>query len=166
MTDALILFSHGSVLCGSGEALDAHAGRLRRTKKFSMVEVGYMNYSTPAFPEAVAKCHAEGAKRIIIAPFFLVPGHFVTNSLPEHLATVKEDFPDLEFVVAEALGFDPLLADAVIESAQNPLGPNQWRDDLTAAARGCRANPECPLYGTPECPRVPNPERFIEESVE
>jgi sirohydrochlorin ferrochelatase len=164
MTDALILFSHGSLLCGAGEALDAHAARLRL--EWPQVEVGYMNYSEPTFAEAVAKCEAQGATRIVVAPFFLVPGYFVTKSLPEHLAKAQADFPNLQFVVAEAIGFDERLADALIEAAAEPLGPGEWRDDLAAAARGCRARPDCPMYGTPNCPRVPAPGTPAQPSVE
>ncbi|MBV9849976.1 MAG: CbiX/SirB N-terminal domain-containing protein, partial [Armatimonadetes bacterium] len=140
--DALILFSHGSLLCGAGEALDAHAARLRAGGRWPVVEVGYMNYSEPTFDEAIARCQAAGATRIIVLPFFLVPGYFVTQSLPEHIARAHVGYPDVTFLVAEAIGFDPRLADAVIDAARHQLGPDQWRDDLTAAARGCRARPD------------------------
>ena len=164
--DALILFSHGSLLCGAGEALDAHAARLRALGRWPLVEVGYMNYSEPTFAESVAKCEAAGATQITVLPFFLVPGYFVTKSLPEHLAQAQADYPGLTFTVADALGYDARLADAVIDAAQTPLGPGAWRDDLTAAARGCRARPDCPLYATPNCPRVPAPETPARPAVE
>ena len=164
--DALILFSHGSVLCGAGEALDAHAERLRGTGDWPIVQVGYMNYSEPTFAQAVAACTAEGATRIVVLPFFLVPGFFVTKTLPDQLQAVQAEYPDLEFVVADALGYDPGLADALIASALDPLGPDQWRDDLQAAARGCRARPDCPLYATPNCPRVPAPDTPARPFVE
>ena len=156
--DALILFSHGSLLCGAGEALDAHAARLRAGGEWPLVEVGYLNYSEPTFAEAVARCRAAGATRLVVQPFFLVPGYFVTKSLPEQIAQAQADDPALRFTVTEAIGFDPRLADALIDAAQHPLGPGEWRDDLMAAARGCRARPDCPLYGTPDCPRVPAPD--------
>ncbi len=153
--NVLILFSHGSVLCGAGEALDAHAARLRAQSLYDLVEVGYMNYSEPTFAQTVAVCAAAGATRIVVLPFFLVPGYFVTKTLPEHIAATQADYPNIEFVVADALGFDQRLADALIEAAQESSGSSNWRDDLAAAARGCRARPDCPLYGTPDCPRVP-----------
>ena len=155
--DALILFSHGSLLCGAGEALDAHAERLRQPGGWPRVSVGYMNYSEPTFADAVADCAAQGATRIVVLPFFLVPGYFVTQTLPKQLAAVQADYPKLAFVVADALGYDTGLADALLASAQAPLGPDEWRDDLTAAARNCRARSDCPLYATPNCPRVPAP---------
>ncbi len=164
--DALILFSHGSLLCGAGEALDTHAGRLRASDRWPIVAVGYMNYSEPTFAEAVADCVAQGATKIVVLPFFLVPGYFVTKTLPDQLNAVKADYPQLEFVVADAIGYDTGLADALIASALNPLGPDHWRDDLTAAARGCRARPDCPLYATPNCPRVPAPDTPVRPYVE
>lgn len=154
--NALILFSHGSLLCGSGEALEGHAARLRASGDWDCVETGYLNYSEPPFAEAVARCHAAGATRIVVQPYFLIPGYFVSKSLPECLEAVRLDYPGLEFVIADPLGFDSRLADALIEAAQDPLGPEHWRDDLTRAAQSCRANPDCPLYGTPDCPRTAN----------
>jgi sirohydrochlorin ferrochelatase len=153
----LILFSHGSLLCGSGVALNGHAQRLRETKQWDMVEVGYLNYSVPTFAEAVAKCDAAGVRDIRVLPFFLVPGYFVSKSLPDCVASMQAAYPHLLFTVADAIGFDERLADALIASALAPAGPGAWRDDLTTAARNCRANEQCPLYGTPSCPRAPEP---------
>jgi len=164
--EALVLFSHGSLLCGAGEALDAHAARLRARGEFPLVEVGYMNYSEPTFAQAVAKCRAAGATHIRVLPFFLVPGYFVTTTLPKHIKQARLDFPDITFTVADALGTDERLADALLDSARAPLPLGEWRGDLASAARGCRARPDCPLYATPNCPRVPAPNTPARPSVE
>ena len=164
--DSLILFSHGSLLCGAGKALDAHAERLRQSGAWGWVAIGYMNYSEPTFAQTVAECAAQGATRIVVVPFFLIPGYFVTKTLPEHLERARAANPNIEFTVAEALGFDTGLAEALIASASEPLGPGQWRDDLAAAARGCRARSDCPLYETPNCPRVPGPDTPVRPFVE
>jgi len=161
--DAVILFSHGSVLCGSGEALNQHAARLRAQGVAPVVEVGYLNYSEPPFAQAVAACAARGATRILVAPYFLVPGKFVKVDLPEAVQAARAQFPQIEFVIAEAIGFDDALADALIASARDARGPEHWRDDLLRAARSCRANPQCPLFGTPNCPRQPAP--LVAEAV-
>src|SRR5687768_11321086 len=79
--DGLILFSHGSVLCGAGNALEAHVARLREGREWAAVEIGYLNYSRPTFQEAVQRLAAAGIRRISIVPYFLVPGYFVTTSL-------------------------------------------------------------------------------------
>lgn len=148
----MILFSHGSLLCGSGEALQAHAQRLKARGVAPIVEVGYLNYSEPPFDQAVETCLRQGATRLIITPYFLVPGKFVRVDLPEAVAKAQTAHPDITFVSAEAIGFDTLLAEALIESAQNALPPEYWREDLRRAPHYCRVNPDCPLYDSTECP--------------
>ena len=151
--DATVLFSHGSLLCGAGEALRAHAERLRTQDLTPLVAVGYLNYSDPPFLDAVAECVAAGATRILVTPYFLVPGYFVKVDLPKAVAEARERFPSVEFVVAQAIGFDERLADALIESANAAVGPEGWREDLKRAALFCRPSPTCPLFGTVNCPK-------------
>lgn len=152
--DALILFSHGSLLCGAGDALKSHAEGLREHGEFSPVEIGYLNYSEPPFADAVDKCVAAGAKRIVVTPYFLVSGYFITKSLPEKIAEAQAKHPEITFTVAEAFNYDETLADAVWEAALTAHEPDEWREPLRRAAAACRPSPECPLYGTPACPKA------------
>ena len=148
LMDAVILFSHGSLLCGAGESLDAHAERLRAFGIAPSVEVGYLNYSEPLFGDTVARCAAAGATRFIVAPYFLVPGYFVKVDLPRAVEAVQRDHPDLEFIICPPLGYDESLADALIESAAMARDAEYWREDLNRAVASCRHNPRCPLYGS------------------
>lgn len=150
---AIVLFSHGSLLCGSGEALNAHAARLRERGLAPIVEVGYLNYSDPPFAQTVDQVVAQGATEILVMPYFLVPGKFIKVDLPAALESAQTAHPGIRFTTAEPLGFDPRLADALLESAAAAEGPGSWRADLVRAPHFCRANPECPLFSTAECPR-------------
>lgn len=152
---ALILFSHGSLLCGSGEALEAHAARLRARNEFDIVVIGYLNYSEPRFSEAVASVAAQGISEIVVVPYFLVPGFFITKSLPEAVDLAQARFPDVSFTIVPPLGDDARLVDALLDAAQNARPREHWRDPLKRAALACRPDPACPLYGTPACPKVP-----------
>jgi sirohydrochlorin cobaltochelatase len=158
---ALILFSHGSVLCGAGEALDAHAERLRASGVWDRVEVGYLNYSEPRFLDTVAKVAAAGATRVVVVPYFLVAGYFVQVDLPRCLDAARAAHPGIEFVAADALRHDPGLADALLDAALHARPPERWREPLQRAAASCLARPECPLYATPACPRVPAREEAV-----
>jgi len=152
---ALILFSHGSLLCGAGEAVEAHAVRLRATGKYDLVEVGYLNYSDPLFPETVDTVVAQGATHILISPYFLISGYFVSSSLPKELEKVQPRYPQVTFTIAEALNSDEALVDALFEAATNAKPASEWRDPLRRASLRCRPSADCPLYGTPACPKVP-----------
>lgn len=158
--DAVILFSHGSLLCGAGEALKVQAERLRERGLAPVVEVGYLNYSEPSFADTVESVVRQGATRILVTPYFLIPGKFVKVDLPRAVAAAQATHPDVTFVVADAIGFDPRLADALIDSARQSFGPARWREDLARATRHCRPNVNCPLYDTPLCPLHPGAKEF------
>lgn len=157
------MFSHGSLLCGAGEALEAHAGRLRARGDYPIIEIGYLNYSEPSFLEAVNRAVLRGATRAVVAPYFLVPGYFVSTSLPKEIEKAQAAHPTLAFTVGAALGRDDALADALLDAAQTARPPSAWRDPLLRAAASCRPSPDCPLYGTPACPKVPHPPQPTEE---
>jgi sirohydrochlorin cobaltochelatase len=133
--DAVVLFSHGSVLTGAGEALERHAERIRRRAVAPIVEHAYLNYTEPDLPTTVARCVAAGAGRIVVTPYFLAAGKFVTADVPAAVAAAAERFPAIRFIVAEAIGYDPALADAILESALNP----GWEQDRAAGAAGREA---------------------------
>ena len=89
MSDAIILFSHGSVLCGAGQNLLELARYMRERGNAPTVEPGYLNYSEPRFEETFRQCVAQGATRITIVPYFLVAGKFVKDDLPQQIAAMQ-----------------------------------------------------------------------------
>ncbi len=153
--DAIILFSHGSVLCGAGETLFALARRMEARGDAPIVEVGFLNYSQPTFAQAFEKCVERGATRILVAPYFLVAGYFVKVSLPPVIEPMRAKHPDVEVVVAQAMKTHALLADAILSCAGRAFEPAKWRDLWDQAPLFCRPHPQCPLYDTAKCPIHP-----------
>ena len=149
---AILLFSHGSVLCGGGKNLFDLAQRMEKRGDASIVEVGFLNYSEPTFEDAFARVVERGATHITIAPYFLIAGYFVKVSLPPKIAAMREKFPEIEVEVAQALRAHPLLAQGILACATRAQKPEKWRDLLDEAPQFCRDNPQCPLHGTPQCP--------------
>ncbi|MBX7247204.1 MAG: CbiX/SirB N-terminal domain-containing protein [Candidatus Sumerlaeaceae bacterium] len=149
---ALILFSHGSLLCGAGETLREHAERLRATEEYLAVEYGYLNYSLPSFEEAAERCAAAGAVQIVVVPYFLVSGKFVREDLPPRIEAARREHPQIEFILAEPLGFHEEMTAAVLEMAAMARPPEHWRHDMLAAPDFCAHRPDCPLFGSPICP--------------
>jgi sirohydrochlorin cobaltochelatase len=150
--DAILLFSHGSLLCGAGETLRQLAERMRERGDAPIVERGYLNYSQPLFADAFASCMEQGATRITIVPYFLVAGKFVKVDLPREIDAVRTRYPEVEVQVAEAMRFHTSLAEAIIACADRAQPPAAWRDILNTAPQFCQTNPNCPLYGTEKCP--------------
>jgi len=149
---AMLLFSHGSLLCGSGEALEAHACRLRERGIAERVEIGYLNYSEPVFGETVDQLVADGVDTVVVVPYFLAPGYFVTHSLPEALEPVRVRHPGVDFRIAPVLGEDPRWDDIVVETARTARTHEHWDEPLGRAGSHCRNRSDCPLYGSGACP--------------
>jgi sirohydrochlorin ferrochelatase len=152
MSDAIILFSHGSVLCGAGQNLLDLARQMQARGDAAMVDVGYLNYSEPPFPDTFRRCVERGATHITVVPYFLVAGKFVKEDLPQFIDSARREFPHVEVRVADAIRFHPRLADALLACAERAQPPAAWRDTKAQVAAFCRANPRCPLYGTDDCP--------------
>ncbi len=158
MSNAIILFSHGSVLCGAGQNLFELAERMRERGDAPIVEVGFLNYSQPRFADTFRHCVEQGATSITVVPYFLVAGKFVKEDLPKCIDVAKAEFPHVDVRVSDALRFHPLLADALMACAERAETPSFWRDTKAQVAAYCRANPRCPLYGTEDCPATRNVE--------
>ena len=153
--DAIILFSHGSTLCGAGETLHALARQMEARGDAPIVRVGFLNFSSPRFGAAFDDCVQAGATRIVVVPYFLVAGYFVKVELPKVLDPAREKHPRIEVLVAEAMRDHATLEDAVLSCAERAAPPARWRDLLSTAPNFCRASEACPLFETPRCPRGP-----------
>ena len=94
---------------------------------------------------------------MVVVPYFLVPGKFVRVDLPAQIASARERWPDMEFVIAPPIGFDEALADALLDLAAEARNSERWREDIERATGYCEADPRCPLHGSPRCSRVPSP---------
>lgn len=153
---AILLFSHGSVLCGAGENLKALAKQMQTRGDADLVEVGFLNYSEPSFEEAFRSCVQQGATKITIAPYFLVEGKFVKVDLPPQIEAMRAQFPAVKVRVAQAMRFHTTLAQAIENCANRAQSPAQWRDNWKTAPQFCRNNPQCPHNGTERCPATAN----------
>jgi len=148
---AIILFSHGSLLCGAGETLAATARTMQQRGDAEMVEPGYLNYSEPLFQDTFDRCVAAGAESITVVPYFLAAGYFARVALPREVEQSKLRHPQVEVRLADAMRFHPSLATALLDCAERAAPPAQWRNLLDNAPQFCRENPECPLYGGIHC---------------
>lgn len=148
---AIILFSHGSVLCGAEQNLLAIAAAMRAAPDSPIVEVSFLNYTEPSFRAAVDRCIEQGATRIVVAPYFLIAGKFVVEDLADCIAAEQSRHPVIDFRTAAVIGFDPLLAGAIVASAENARPEAEWDEPIASAGAFCRESSRCPLYGSAPC---------------
>ncbi|HVR44183.1 MAG TPA: CbiX/SirB N-terminal domain-containing protein [Thermoanaerobaculia bacterium] len=152
---AILLFGHGSVLCGAERNLLDLARAMEADGAAAIVEAAFLSYTPPDLETALARCVEREAATVAIVPWFLVAGKFVVEELPGRIGSVLSKFPEIEIVVAEPIRAHPGLADAILACAERVRRPAEWRAlAAVEAAASCRNDPRCPLYGSPQCPRA------------
>jgi len=79
------------------------------------VKVAYLQFAEPEIADTIKKCVEEGAKKIIIHPYFLSSGMHVTKDIPEIIKEAERQYPDREFIYTEPLGIHEKLVQVVVE---------------------------------------------------
>lgn len=122
MKTAMLVMVHGSPRPVANNDMFAVVDVVRQSGRYPIVEVGFMEVNQPAIPEAIARCVEQGAERVIGVPYFLHTGNHVTDDLPTLLEQAQADYPQVEFLMGDYLGHDPILADVIAERAAEVRG--------------------------------------------
>jgi sirohydrochlorin ferrochelatase len=107
----LLVLAHGTPTAGANEPIERIASSLEET--FAEVAVGYMETNTPTILEAADDLVARGVERIVALPYFLHLGRHVTEDLPRQIGHLRKRHLGTTYLIAEYLGFDPLLAEVI-----------------------------------------------------
>ncbi|MBI4848319.1 MAG: precorrin-8X methylmutase [Nitrospirae bacterium] len=86
------------------------------------VRAAYLQFAQPDIMEAIKGCVKDGARKIIIHPYFLSSGMHVTTDIPAIIKEAGETFPGVELVYTEPLGIHGKLAQIVLERIQAASG--------------------------------------------
>jgi sirohydrochlorin ferrochelatase len=78
------------------------------------VRAAHMELARPSLPEAIAACVAEGAREIVVHPYFLAPGRHATRDIPALAREAETQHPGIVVRVTEPLGLHPGLEEAVL----------------------------------------------------
>jgi len=89
------------------------------------VKVAYLQFAEPGIRETIQESVRQGAKKVILHPFFLSAGMHVTKDIPEMIGEARAAYPDVTFIYTEPLGIHEKLAHIALEriSAADDLAP-------------------------------------------
>ncbi len=128
MKERILLLGHGSPKQDANR-LDQVAAILHRMMhpgcSGDCVRVAYMEFAEPKIPEAIRKAVGDGAKKVIVHPFFLSSGQHVTKDIPDMIEEARVAYRGVQFIYTEPLGIHEKLAHIALEriSAADPLAP-------------------------------------------
>jgi sirohydrochlorin ferrochelatase len=110
---AIILLGHGSRVPQAGKHMERVAEGLKHRYGYTIVEICYMSRIGPHFPEIFLKCVQQGAKEVVVIPYFLHDGLHLVLDIPEMMQEEAANHPDVRVVLGKNLGFDDILIDLV-----------------------------------------------------
>jgi sirohydrochlorin ferrochelatase len=119
---AVILVDHGSTRQESNSLL-LEVAAAYRDRVGGIVEPAHMELAEPTIGAAFARCVAQGAKKIVVVPYFLGPGKHWTEDIPRLAAGAAAHHPDVEHAVAAPLGLHPLMLEIIDARMTDALYP-------------------------------------------
>jgi sirohydrochlorin ferrochelatase len=118
---AVLLIAHGSRRPEANEDLVRLREALRERCPWPIVEIAYLELAEPTIDQAAARCIAQGARRVLILPYFLSPGAHAIDDLEAHRRTLAQTHASTEFILCPPLGLHPLMLDIVLARLEEGL---------------------------------------------
>lgn len=125
---AVLIVAHGSRRAQAGDVLEAMAAQVRQRLGATRVDVAFLENGAPHVAAAIENCFSAGVRRLVVIPFFLLPGVHVTVDLPREIAAARQAFPSLQIVQADFLGAQPALGGVLCELFWDCVKTARWFD--------------------------------------
>ncbi|TWT66327.1 Sirohydrochlorin cobaltochelatase [Posidoniimonas polymericola] len=118
----VIIVDHGSRRPESNDLLLEVVASFSGQTGVELVEPAHMELAEPSIADAFARLVARGAKRVIVAPFFLAPGRHWNEDIPELTRAAAAQQGGTPFAIAEPMGQHPAMAEVLASRIAGVLG--------------------------------------------
>ncbi len=121
----IILVDHGSTFDEANRMLLEVVRTFREATGTGIVEPAHMELAEPSIAQAFARCVEQGAKHVVVHPYFLSPGRHSTADIPRLAAEAAADHPGVAVTITEPLGVDSRISDVILLRIQEALTPKE-----------------------------------------
>lgn len=118
---AVLLIAHGSRNAAANQDLFDLAARLAEEGAHPIIEASFLELAEPDILEGGRRCVEQGARRVLMAPYFLSMGVHLVRDLADAREELARTHPNVAFELGRPLGPDPLL-DELVRSRIRELG--------------------------------------------
>ncbi|MDO8735814.1 MAG: precorrin-8X methylmutase [Thermoleophilia bacterium] len=117
----VVVLGHGSRAPEALEVLNWVAERLTERLRMPVLAAS-LQFNKPSLEESCRELAATGASRVVVAPYFLFVGNHMQKDIPEVMDRLRQELPETEFILAEALGADDLMVEVLAQRALAKIG--------------------------------------------
>jgi precorrin-8X/cobalt-precorrin-8 methylmutase len=122
---AVLLLGHGSPVREANRVLRDVARSIQASGGYASVQPAFLQFEEPDFHAALDLIAREGAREVIITPYFLYRGSHITNDVPRLIEEAKKRHPGINLTLAPTLGFHTKLVDVAIERIEEAEGGDE-----------------------------------------
>ncbi len=122
---AFLVIAHGSRRAEANRELDQVCSQLRERKSIPIVQPAFLELTGPTIAEGGQRCVQQGAKEVLMLPYFLSPGIHVREDLIDHRDRLSKEFPGVKFYLTDPLGGHPMLIDILLQRVDECLKQKQ-----------------------------------------
>ncbi|MFP6573780.1 MAG: CbiX/SirB N-terminal domain-containing protein [Pirellulaceae bacterium] len=101
---AIIIVDHGSRLEVSNQSLLSVVEMFQADSSYEIVEPAHMEIAEPTIAMALDRCVEQGARFVVVHPYFLASGKHWQHDIPRLVAEAADQHPGIGYVVSEPLG--------------------------------------------------------------
>ncbi len=119
----LVVFAHGSSVADANEAVRRVARETAKRCGFSLWEPAFLEQAEPNLIAAVGLLADRGARKIVVAPYFLTMGIHLQRDLPLIVEQASRLHPSVEIACSPPLDGHPALVEILAARVDEVLAP-------------------------------------------
>jgi sirohydrochlorin ferrochelatase len=118
---AVLLAAHGSRVTESNEEIEALAGRLAAALGPGwLVSHAFLELARPSIPDAIDVLVHDGARHVVLVPYFLSAGRHVSTDIPAIVAAARKRHPGVEIETTGHFGAQETLPKLLAAMVSTP----------------------------------------------
>lgn len=96
---------------------------LRRRDPSTSFQTAFLEFQSPNIPEGIDLAIQQGAKEVIVVPYFVQTGKHVVEDIPHLIRQAQTKYPKTVISLSNHIGFDPrmvsVIEDRIKEARKN-----------------------------------------------
>lgn len=132
----IIIVDHGSRRGESNRMLEQFVEDFAKQCDYEIVEPAHMELAEPSIATAFDRCAQRGAQRIIVCPYFLLPGKHWNQDIPHLTREAAQKHPDIPYLVAAPIGLHPMMHRVIDSRIDHCLAHTAGKADECESCKG------------------------------
>jgi len=117
----ILVIGHGSRRMEANDDVRDAAQKIKERGLFDLVEAGFLEIEQPDIADGFAKLVRQGARHIIVHPYFLSPGRHTRGDIPVEVKSAAKNHIAVSYHITEPLAAHPSVIEASVERIRNSI---------------------------------------------